>query len=670
MSEILTLEPSMKDEYAKTVPALVRLLRSFISMGYSPEHDVGGITDPFVQVKILNLLRKLGKGNDEASEAMNDVLAQVATNTETAKNAGNAILYECVQTIMEVNSESSLRVLAVNILGRFLLNRDNNIRYVALNSLTGVANDDIASVQRHRNTIVECLKDADISIRQRALELIYQLVNESNVVGLTTELLNYLVVAGSDQRAGLVSRILLIVENFSPNKKWKIDTVCTMLSVSGADLDETVSRTAVLFIAQAEGYQGYAAHRLYQHLLESTAHIGVMQTGLWCIGEYGELLTQQCPSYTGDAAFGGAVGGYPGVFESDILKMIDRCMRVHNADANIKALGLNALVKLSARFQSSESQATIQRILKVYSASMNLELQQRSVEYSALLSGSYNGIRGSLMGKMPVVNEETMRKKRMTDMNDGFGMGNGGGDSSPQVSALPTPSGGGGGSGLLDLDDIFGGGGGAAPAPQQQTQAVSSGGMDLLSDVFSTNANVTSPTPVSSAPQYNTGGDGGLLDMLGGGSPAAMPPQVPQNNNNSNVMDMFGTGNTAAAAPSPTSLLAFDKAGFSVYMTLSKPEAANPSVTKIVCAFHNSNMAPINALAFQAAVPKYLKLAMQPPTSTVVPAGSTGAVTQEILVTNSMQGEKNVLLKLKIGYTLNGAVVDEMTTVSNFPPMY
>jgi len=72
----------------------------------------------------------LGEKNDETSEIMNDVLAQVATNTETNRNAGNAILYECVKAIMTVESESGLKVLAVNILGRFLLNRDNNIRYV------------------------------------------------------------------------------------------------------------------------------------------------------------------------------------------------------------------------------------------------------------------------------------------------------------------------------------------------------------------------------------------------------------------------------------------------------------------------------------------------------------------------------------------------------------
>jgi AP-1 complex subunit gamma-1 len=48
------------------------------------------------QVKLLCLLGYLGQQNEETSDAMNDILAQVATNTETAKNAGNAILYESV----------------------------------------------------------------------------------------------------------------------------------------------------------------------------------------------------------------------------------------------------------------------------------------------------------------------------------------------------------------------------------------------------------------------------------------------------------------------------------------------------------------------------------------------------------------------------------------------
>ena len=44
--------------------------------------------------------------------------AQVATGQEGTRNAGNAILYECVQTIMGIESLGGLRVLAINILGR------------------------------------------------------------------------------------------------------------------------------------------------------------------------------------------------------------------------------------------------------------------------------------------------------------------------------------------------------------------------------------------------------------------------------------------------------------------------------------------------------------------------------------------------------------------------
>jgi AP-1 complex subunit gamma-1 len=246
------------------------------------------------------LIMFLGKNSDDASEQMNDVLTQVATNTETTKNAGNAILYECVQTIMETDGDSGLRVLAVNILGRFLLNRDNNIRYVALNSLSKVIVEDISAVQRHTNTIVECLKDDDISIRQRALEIIYQLVNDQNVVFLTAELLNYLIIAHIDHKVSLVSQIMKLVEKYSPTKKWRMDTVLTMLSLSGNEIEESVLNTAIVFIAQSEGLQGYAVHRLFRILQDNTSQQGLLHVAIWCIGEYSDLIVRHCPPTDSD----------------------------------------------------------------------------------------------------------------------------------------------------------------------------------------------------------------------------------------------------------------------------------------------------------------------------------------------------------------------------------
>ena len=241
--------------------------------GYSPEHEISGISDPFLQIKILRLLRILGKGDPSASETMNDILAQVcnicvwilawtndlqpqvATNTETSKNVGNAILYETVLSIMDIDSESGLRVLAVNILGRFLLNSDKNIRYVALNTLLKTVNVDNSAVQRHRATILECLKDQDVTIKKRAMELCFALINTNNIKSMTKELLVFLKSAEPDFKAQCSSNMMIAADQHSPDTKWHIDTIFEVLKNSGNMVRDDVVFNTIQLISESVQYQ-------------------------------------------------------------------------------------------------------------------------------------------------------------------------------------------------------------------------------------------------------------------------------------------------------------------------------------------------------------------------------------------------------------------------------
>ena len=76
-------EEGMVEMFRSLTVTLVKTLKGLASSGYAPEHDVTGITDPFLQVKILRLLRVLGRGDPHTSEQINDILAQVATNTDS-----------------------------------------------------------------------------------------------------------------------------------------------------------------------------------------------------------------------------------------------------------------------------------------------------------------------------------------------------------------------------------------------------------------------------------------------------------------------------------------------------------------------------------------------------------------------------------------------------------
>jgi AP-1 complex subunit gamma-1 len=335
---------------AKT-SVICRILKTLASGGASPEHDVSGICDPFLQVKLLRLLRVLGSGDSSTSEQMGDVLTLVCTATESSKNVGNSVLYEAVLTILNIESDSSLRVLAINLLGKFLQTNDNNVKYVALVTLTKAAQqpaNDGNALQRHRSTILDCLRDGDVTIRKRALELSFHLLNSSNIRILTRELLSYLEVASVDEKAAVASKIVDYAGRYRPNKRWEIDTLIRVLRCSGEYCNQMVVNEFCKCVMFAEDILPYVVTKIYTLLCEESnlRQDKLVLAGLWCMGEFADVLCKGAEIVVEETDSG---DGIKTPSEQELFELIVKIIESPFSNVDTVSYGLNCLAKMEVR---------------------------------------------------------------------------------------------------------------------------------------------------------------------------------------------------------------------------------------------------------------------------------------------------------------------------------
>ncbi|XP_014221541.1 AP-1 complex subunit gamma-1 isoform X8 [Trichogramma pretiosum] len=621
------------NHFKKIVPNLVRILKNLILAGYSPEHDVSGVSDPFLQVKILRLLRILGRNDVDASEAMNDILAQVATNTETSKNVGNTILYETVLSIMDIKSESGLRVLAVNILGRFLLNNDKNIRYVALNTLLKTVYVDTNAVQRHRTTILDCLKDPDVSIRRRAMELSFALTNSNNIRAMIKELLLFLERADPEFKAQCSSNIVMSAERFAPNKRWHLETLFKVLVAAGNYVRDDVVACTIQLISETQSQQVYAVSALWRALEEDTYDKQPLtQVATWCIGEYGDLMLYGPHPDDADAPVN--------LTEEEVIDVYHKLLWSQQNSVVTKQYALLSLTKLSTRFQRGNEK--IRQIIDTFGSNLNIELQQRGIEFSQLFR-KYDHLRPALLERMPPM--ETAKPQA----NGIIGVVNG--DS--EVEEEKT----------LNVEPIN-------TVPQSDSSALLDllGGTDLSSPT-------TVPTVISTTTPVSTSNNNDLLDLLGGLDLTATAPvlTIPQQqsppqlfspaNSNFLVDGLLNSSSTPiSTVPDSPSMTVFDKQGLKITFKLQRT-LDNPDLLVINMAALNSSSSQINDFLFQAAVPKTFQLHMLSPSGTSLPP--FGQVTQILKVNNINKAA--LRMRLRISYTGVSGPILEQAEVNNFP---
>ncbi|XP_058453221.1 AP-1 complex subunit gamma-1 isoform X6 [Malaya genurostris] len=693
--------------FKKIVPNLLRILKNLILAGYSPEHDVSGVSDPFLQVKILRLLRILGHNDPDASEAMNDILAQVATNTETSKNVGNTILYETVLSIMDIKSEGGLRVLAVNILGRFLLNSDKNIRYVALNTLLRTVHADISAVQRHRSTILECLKDPDVSIRRRAMELSFALINSQNIRAMSKELLIFLEKADAEFKAQCSSRMVHVAERYATSIRWRLDTLLSVLIAAGNYVrDDVTSSTIQLILNSPPEEQAYIGLRLWDSLHNITNSFEdkqpLLQVAVWTIGEYGDLLLSS--ERLEDVEIPA---------ESELVELYQKLLWGTPVSTTSKQYALISLAKLSTRIQSKEEETKAKQIIEAFGTHLHIDLQQRGVEFSQLFR-DYSHLRPALLEKMPKIQKSLANGTDNGGIYDehsnsidliesggdeleisGFVSGNNtkvGTDSSALLDLLggsddPTE-----GIGLVttpnsiisttvngktsatgtsnnqDLLDLLGGLDMPVSTPPAAIPPISGVGLDLNS----LNDNSIKMTNVTSAVVTGSSSFGTLDNLLNSNLASPTTTAIPAGNivspmgsggliNNlgagTNIFSDFSTFNNNEEHSK--TLTALDKNGLLVQL-LAKQSGG---CLQIIMTAVNNSLTTLEQYLFQAAVPRSFSLQMLSPSGSTLPPG--GTITQEMRISSTAKA--TLRMRLRISYQCDGSPVLEQTEVSGFP---
>lgn len=369
----------------------------------------------------------------------------------------------------------------------------------------------------------------------------------------------------------------------------------------------------VRLIATTTDLQTYSVQKLYAALKEDITQEGLTLAGSWVIGEYGDALLRG-GQYEEEELV-------KEVRESDIVDLFETILNSSYAGLIVQQYIITASMKLTTRLSDAAQVERLRRLLQRYGANLDVETQQRAVEYSNMFG--HDAIRRGVLEKMPPpeIREESRVLGEATKKRQSKIIG--------KKKAAPAAT-----------EDLL---------------------LDLMGD--------------SGAPDTNGAASGSqqnqdlLADILGGGGPSTTspPPQTtsptPQSNV-ANIMDLFNSGPSSSPAPTqsqaPSQAASMDLLGGLGGMSSPPPQTSTPPVAsgppahpvynkndlvitfqlkrdanavQLLARFRNTGgMGQLSAVNLQAAVPKSQKLQLQPISASELGAGQDA--TQQMRVTS------------------------------------
>lgn len=598
------VSPESREPLLDKIPKIIEMLKTLLNSNLSQDYDLVSIHDPFLQITLIRTLRLFFTDEEQYSytakynEDLNDILTAVISYNDFARNAGAAVVHETVKTIFSIqNLDPALKVLGINTLGDLLgAKRENNNRYIALNTLLSVVEIEPLAVQRHRATIVACLSDLDVSIKRRALELSFAILDSSNIRILLKEILNFLddpVNNDKELKTYITTNVTNILERkeLIPNEKWKFDTLTRLVKSSGGFMTNSITSqilALVINIPNNDELKTYTVNKLFKVGYDDDSQNGLNLIVTWLVGEYGDLLLKT--NLSDDKK----------VTDDVLVDYLLNLANLKNDNPTLISYILTSSLKLSSKVGGA-AKSKLRAFIESKTKAIDLNIQIKAISYSVIFSEP-DSIKQGLLDRMPpppIKAKDTITLTNRISKPLPAAAASANSNTSAHKGSTKTED------LLLDLMDD-------GPSPSQPQSNLNES--DLLNDIFSNN------TPATSQSKSNNNDILGLFDS---------PQQPIQQSTQSNAIEAHKS----------------DKVKVSFL-----PKQIGSGQAVIETQLENLSTSEISDLQLLIAVPKTQKLTMSSISSHTIQPFAT--VTQDLKIVGTPNSK--IKLRIKFEYVKDG----------------
>lgn len=270
-------------------------------------------------IKVVKLLGSLVSEEPRLARKLLEPLATIIENT-----SAKSLQYECIYTITEAlpytkredgsDAKNAAAVISLcsSQLRKLIEESDQNLKYLGLMGLCNLLKSSPRSVVEHRDIILSCLNDDDITIRTKALELLAGIVSKKSLVDLVHHLMQHAKKAEGFYRDEIISKILMMcrrdkysmVNDFA----WYISILLDLAVMPGAKHGNEVAEQLMEISLRVDSVRPFAVETMLSMLFNESAVLGsarstvveVLKAAAWIVGEYSDIVSLIANDTAGD----------------------------------------------------------------------------------------------------------------------------------------------------------------------------------------------------------------------------------------------------------------------------------------------------------------------------------------------------------------------------------